>query len=77
MPVMLIFTLQYPCPPHPIALGSSPLQQAAVQSFLGNNDKAITCLTHATGENRLPVIILLGKTQMRAGMYPVSLWSLA
>lgn len=58
--------------PHPIALGSSPLQQAAVQSFLGNNDKAMACLTHAVGESRLHVTMLLGKTQMRAGMFPVS-----
>ncbi|XP_041927161.1 uncharacterized protein ttc6 isoform X2 [Alosa sapidissima] len=52
------------------ALGTSPLQQAAVQSFLGNNDKAIACLTHAVGESRLPVIILQGKTQMKASLFP-------
>ncbi|KAL2099075.1 hypothetical protein ACEWY4_005555 [Coilia grayii] len=52
------------------ALGPSPLQQAAVHSFLGNNDKAMACLTDATSETPLPILILLGKTQMRARLFP-------
>ncbi|XP_064783069.1 uncharacterized protein ttc6 [Oncorhynchus masou masou] len=49
------------------ALGSSPIQQAAVQSFLGNDAKAIACL-EAASNNRPspPILILLGKTQMKA-----------
>ncbi|XP_031684552.1 uncharacterized protein ttc6 isoform X3 [Oncorhynchus kisutch] len=49
------------------ALGSSPIQQAAVQSFLGNDAKAIACL-EAASNNRSspPILILLGKTQMKA-----------
>ncbi|XP_012992794.3 uncharacterized protein ttc6 [Esox lucius] len=49
------------------ALGSSPIQQAVVQSFLGNEDKAITCLeAAANSQPSLPILILLGKTQMKA-----------
>ncbi|MGH0182080.1 UNVERIFIED_CONTAM: hypothetical protein FKN15_017838 [Acipenser sinensis] len=56
------------------ALGSSPIQQAAVQSFLGNNTKAIDCLVSAIKTcPTLPVIILLGKTQMKAKKYKVYL----
>ncbi|XP_058847628.1 uncharacterized protein LOC117963899 [Acipenser ruthenus] len=52
------------------ALGSSPIQQAAVQSFLGNNTKAIDCLVSAIKTcSTPPVIILLGKTQMKAKKY--------
>eukprot|EP00063_Salmo_salar_P075225 XP_014050060.1 PREDICTED: tetratricopeptide repeat protein 6 isoform X1 [Salmo salar] len=49
------------------ALGSSPIQQAAVQSFLGNDAKAIACLEAATNNQPSPpILILLGKTQMKA-----------
>ncbi|CAB1331169.1 unnamed protein product, partial [Coregonus sp. 'balchen'] len=49
------------------ALGSSPIQQAAVQSFLGNDAKAIACLEAATNNRPSPpILILLGKTQMKA-----------
>ncbi|XP_064192367.1 uncharacterized protein ttc6 isoform X1 [Anguilla rostrata] len=49
------------------ALGSSPIQQAAVQSFLGNKMKAITCLVAANDAcPALPYLLLLGKTQMKA-----------
>ncbi|XP_067099361.1 uncharacterized protein ttc6 [Osmerus mordax] len=48
------------------ALGSSPLQQAAVQCFLGNDHKAITCLEEASSNKpSLPILLLLGKTQMK------------
>ncbi|KAJ8353541.1 hypothetical protein SKAU_G00211080 [Synaphobranchus kaupii] len=49
------------------ALGSSPIQQAAVQSFLGNRKKAIACLVAANDIcPSLPFLLLLGKTQMKA-----------
>ncbi|KAJ8391421.1 hypothetical protein AAFF_G00090510 [Aldrovandia affinis] len=49
------------------ALGSSPVQQAAVQSFLGNKTKAIICLVAANNAcPSLPFLLLLGKTQMKA-----------
>ncbi|XP_066550487.1 uncharacterized protein ttc6 [Amia ocellicauda] len=52
------------------ALGSSPIQQAAVQSFLGNNARAIACLSSATRTRPSPsAFILLGKTQMKARKY--------
>ncbi|KAI1895618.1 hypothetical protein AGOR_G00108090 [Albula goreensis] len=52
------------------ALGSSPIQQAAVQSFLGNKMKAITCLVKAIDVcPSLPLLLLLGKTQMKAQMF--------
>ncbi|XP_061072795.1 tetratricopeptide repeat protein 6 isoform X1 [Conger conger] len=49
------------------ALGSSLIQQAAVQSFLGNKMKAITCLVAANDTcPSLLYLLLLGKTQMKA-----------
>ncbi|KAK6304656.1 hypothetical protein J4Q44_G00252420 [Coregonus suidteri] len=52
------------------ALGSFPIQQAAVQSFLGNDAKAIACLEAATNNRPSPpILILLGKTQMKASKF--------
>ncbi|XP_041710163.1 uncharacterized protein LOC121544312 isoform X2 [Coregonus clupeaformis] len=52
------------------ALGSCPIQQAAVQSFLGNDAKAIACLEAATNNRPSPpILILLGKTQMKASKF--------
>ncbi|XP_014340070.1 uncharacterized protein TTC6 [Latimeria chalumnae] len=49
------------------ALGSSPIQQAAVHSFLQNHNKAIQCLVSAVRVKPVPsLFILLGKTQMKA-----------
>nr|XP_055028766.1 uncharacterized protein ttc6 isoform X2 [Misgurnus anguillicaudatus] len=48
------------------ALGLSPMQQAIIQSFLGNEAKAIACLEEAVNRcPSLPTLILLGKTLMR------------
>ncbi|XP_073410285.1 tetratricopeptide repeat protein 6 isoform X2 [Dendrobates tinctorius] len=47
--------------------GSSPVQQALVQSFLHQNISAISCLVSAIKEKPMPaLLILLGKIQMRA-----------
>ncbi|KAM4013379.1 tetratricopeptide repeat protein 6 isoform 2-T2 [Anomaloglossus baeobatrachus] len=47
--------------------GSSPVQQALVQSFLHQNSAAIDCLLSAIKEKPMPaLIILLGKIQMKA-----------
>ncbi|XP_039597221.1 uncharacterized protein ttc6 [Polypterus senegalus] len=52
------------------ALGSSAVQQAAVQSFLQNHEKAIECLTSITLTHpTASVFVLLGKTQMKAKKY--------
>ncbi|XP_066525404.1 uncharacterized protein ttc6 isoform X2 [Hoplias malabaricus] len=49
------------------ALGSSLVQQAAVQSFLRNDAKAIACLVEAASSHPSPpILILLGKVQMKA-----------
>ncbi|XP_067848274.1 uncharacterized protein ttc6 [Heptranchias perlo] len=53
------------------AQGSSPIQQATVQSFLKDYDKAMDIL--AAAEKTLPVLILLGKIQMKAGKHEVAL----
>uniref|UniRef100_UPI00398E5DDC uncharacterized protein ttc6 isoform X3 n=1 Tax=Pristiophorus japonicus TaxID=55135 RepID=UPI00398E5DDC len=55
------------------ALDSSPVQQATVQSFLKNYDKAIDSL--ATLEKTAPLIILLGKIQMKADRHEEALIS--
>ncbi|RXN19260.1 tetratricopeptide repeat 6 [Labeo rohita] len=48
------------------ALGLSPVQQAVVQSFLGNDANAIVCLEEAVDTCPSPAhLILLGKTLMR------------
>ncbi|XP_072545496.1 uncharacterized protein ttc6 isoform X2 [Salminus brasiliensis] len=48
------------------ALGLSLGQQAAVQSFLRNDAKAIACLVSAANSRPSPpILILLGKTQMK------------
>ncbi|XP_069806650.1 tetratricopeptide repeat protein 6 [Dendropsophus ebraccatus] len=47
--------------------GSSPVQQALVQSFLHQNNNAIDCLVSAIKDKPAPaLIILLGKIQMKA-----------
>ncbi|XP_066464554.1 tetratricopeptide repeat protein 6 isoform X2 [Eleutherodactylus coqui] len=47
--------------------GSSPVQQALVQSFLQQNSSAIDCLVSAINNKPVPaLIILLGKIQMKA-----------
>ncbi|XP_073495033.1 tetratricopeptide repeat protein 6 isoform X2 [Phyllobates terribilis] len=47
--------------------GSSPVQQALVQSFLHQNSSAINCLVTAIKEKPMPaLLILLGKIQMKA-----------
>nr|KAG5709228.1 hypothetical protein BaRGS_017980 [Batillaria attramentaria] len=52
------------------AFGDRPTQQAAVQSFLKNYDKAIDALTQATRVKPVaPLFMLLGKTQMKAKMF--------
>nr|XP_015206045.1 PREDICTED: tetratricopeptide repeat protein 6 isoform X1 [Lepisosteus oculatus] len=52
------------------AIGSCPVQQAAVHSFLDNNTKAIDCLATTTKTRPTPpIFILLGKTQMKAKKY--------
>ncbi|XP_076834866.1 uncharacterized protein ttc6 isoform X2 [Brachyhypopomus gauderio] len=49
------------------ALGSSPLQQAAVQCFLGDNAEAMESLQAAARAQGSPsVFTLLGRTQMKA-----------
>ncbi|XP_030643573.1 uncharacterized protein ttc6 [Chanos chanos] len=49
------------------ALGSCPIQQAAVQSFLGNDSKAISCLMAVASSRPSPSILtLLGRMQMKA-----------
>uniref|UniRef100_A0A8C4SYJ6 Tetratricopeptide repeat domain 6 n=1 Tax=Erpetoichthys calabaricus TaxID=27687 RepID=A0A8C4SYJ6_ERPCA len=56
------------------ALGSSAVQQAAVQSFLQNHEKAIECLTSVTLTHpTASVFVLLGKTQMKAKKYQVGI----
>ncbi|KAK9959642.1 hypothetical protein ABG768_009752 [Culter alburnus] len=48
------------------ALGLSPVQQAAIQSFLGNDANAIVCLEEAVDTcPSLPHLILLGRMLMR------------
>ncbi|XP_069772876.1 uncharacterized protein ttc6 isoform X2 [Narcine bancroftii] len=53
------------------ALDASPIQQAAVQSFLKNYNSAIDHLE--TLEKSPSILILLGKTQMKAGKYQEAL----
>ncbi|XP_067895393.1 uncharacterized protein ttc6 isoform X2 [Heterodontus francisci] len=55
------------------ALDSSPIQQATVQTFLKNYDKAIDNL--AAMEKTAPLLILLGKTQMKANKHEEALIS--
>ncbi|XP_033111439.1 uncharacterized protein LOC117112460 isoform X2 [Anneissia japonica] len=58
-------------------LGQSPTQQAAVQSFLHNYNKAIETLsTAARLKPAAPLFILLGKTQMKAKLYKQAVESL-
>ncbi|KAL7862113.1 hypothetical protein SRHO_G00135540 [Serrasalmus rhombeus] len=60
------FCVQYAAEMNKV-LGSSLVQQAAVQSFLRNDAKAIACLVSAANSHpSSPVLILLGKTQMKA-----------
>ncbi|KAL0968964.1 hypothetical protein UPYG_G00220560 [Umbra pygmaea] len=60
------------------ALGISSIQQAAVQSFLGNVDQAIACLETATiSQPSHHILILLGKTQMKAGRFMEAVESFA
>ncbi|XP_076446152.1 uncharacterized protein LOC143283739 isoform X2 [Babylonia areolata] len=52
------------------AFGDRPTQQAAVQSFLKNYDKAIDALVQATRVKPvMPLFMLLGKTQMKAKQF--------
>ncbi|XP_061164225.1 uncharacterized protein LOC133173256 [Saccostrea echinata] len=52
------------------SLGEMPTQQAVVQSFLKNYDKAIEALTAATKVKPVPpLFMLLGKTQMQAKVF--------
>ncbi|XP_072039506.1 uncharacterized protein [Amphiura filiformis] len=58
-------------------LGSSPTQQAAVQSFLQNYSKAIEILlSTAKVQPSAPLYILLGKTQIKAKKYREAVESL-
>ncbi|XP_071844864.1 uncharacterized protein [Apostichopus japonicus] len=58
-------------------LGSSPTQQAAVQSFLQNYKKAIDVLTNSVKvQPNAPSYILLGKTQIKAKKYREAVESL-
>ncbi|XP_071949677.1 uncharacterized protein [Antedon mediterranea] len=58
-------------------LGQSPTQQAAVQSFLHNYNKAIETLsTAARLKPAAPLFILLGKTQMKAKKFSQAVESL-
>ncbi|XP_023933515.1 uncharacterized protein LOC106162457 [Lingula anatina] len=51
-------------------LGQSPMQQAVVQSFLKNYDKAIGALESATRQKPVASLFtLLGKTQMKAKLW--------
>ncbi|KAI4882939.1 hypothetical protein NFI96_015609 [Prochilodus magdalenae] len=60
------FCIQYAAEINEV-LGSSVVQQAAVQSFLRNDAKAIACLLSAANSRpSSPILILLGKTQMKA-----------
>lgn len=46
---------------------SQPVQQALIQSFCQNHDKAIECLYGATAINPEPsALVILGKIQMKA-----------
>ncbi|XP_052720831.1 uncharacterized protein LOC128192291 isoform X6 [Crassostrea angulata] len=52
------------------SLGEMPTQQAVVQSFLKNYDKAIEALNAATRVKPVPpLFMLLGKTQMKAKVF--------
>ncbi|KAK7097844.1 uncharacterized protein [Littorina saxatilis] len=52
------------------AFGDRPTQQAAVQSFLKNYDKAIDALVRATRVKPvMPLFMLLGKTEMKAKQF--------
>ncbi|XP_051871501.1 uncharacterized protein ttc6 [Pristis pectinata] len=53
------------------ALDTSPVQQATVQTFLKNYDKAIDSLEGL--EKSPPILTLLGKTQMKAGKHKEAL----
>ena len=58
-------------------LGSSPTQQAAVQSFLQNYTEAINILVNtAKVQPSAPLYILLGKTQIKAKKYKEAVESL-
>ncbi len=58
-------------------LGSSPTQQAAVQSFLQNYSKAIDILLNtAKVQPSAPLYILLGKTEIKAKKYREAVESL-
>lgn len=56
------------------ALGLSPVQQAVVQSFLGNYANAVVCLEEAVDTcPSPPYLILLGRTLMMEHRFKVSL----